>query len=124
MKVERLDEPSISDERSTSTDDNISFRSETQRKDGKERELRETLIKSEEKAVRAARIFVIITVIAMTVAVSVSVYFFASGGDQYSFEIAVSPVQMAQSLGFIREVTTPFSSRFALLVVVKVLWVR
>jgi hypothetical protein len=97
MKVEGPSDPSSSDERSTSTDDHISLRSETQQKKENERELRENLIKREERAVRTARLFVIITVIAMTVAVSVSVYYFASRGDEYSFEIAVSRAPAAGS---------------------------
>ena len=85
----RFDDGSSEDERSLSTDDNLSVRSDAYRRREEEKAIRENLIKNEEKAVRTARYFVIIAVVAMTIAVSVSVWYFASAGDQYSFEIAV-----------------------------------
>ena len=54
-----------------------------------EKRLRESIIQQEEGAVRRARMTVIATIIALTIAVSVSVYYFAAKSDQTSFEIAV-----------------------------------
>lgn len=54
-----------------------------------EKRIRESIIKQEEGAVRRARMTVIATTIALTIAVSVSVYYFAAKSDQTSFEIAV-----------------------------------
>ena len=53
-------------------------------------DIRNTIIKDEETAVRKARCLVGFAMIACAVAVSVSVYFFAKKGDRGSFELEVS----------------------------------
>jgi hypothetical protein len=54
------------------------------------KDLRDTIIKNEEKSVKKARRLVGFAVIACAITVSVSVYFFAKKGDQKSFELQVS----------------------------------
>jgi hypothetical protein len=54
------------------------------------KDLRDTIIKSEEKSVKKARRLVGFAVIACAITVSVLVYFFAKKGDQESFELQVS----------------------------------
>jgi hypothetical protein len=53
-------------------------------------DIRDTIIKYEEKAVRKARCLVGFAVIACAISVSVSVYIFAKNGDKESFELEVS----------------------------------
>ena len=54
------------------------------------KDLRDTIIKNEEKSVRKARCLVGFAVIACAIAVSVLVYVFAKKGDLKSFELQVS----------------------------------
>jgi hypothetical protein len=54
------------------------------------KDLRDTIIKNEEKSVKKARRLVGFAVIACAITVSVLVYFFAKKGDQKSFELQVS----------------------------------
>jgi hypothetical protein len=54
------------------------------------KDLRDTIIKKEEKSVRKARRLVGVAVITCAIAVSVLVYMFAKKGDQKAFEIQVS----------------------------------
>ncbi len=56
----------------------------------KEKKIRDTIIKNEEKAVINARRLVGFATIVCAIAVSVSVYFFAKKGDQGRFELEVS----------------------------------
>jgi hypothetical protein len=53
-------------------------------------DIRDTIIKQEEKAVRKARCLVGFAVIVCAITVSVSVYVFAKNGDKESFELEVS----------------------------------
>jgi hypothetical protein len=56
----------------------------------KEKKIRDTIIKNEEKAVINARRLVGFATIVCAIAVSVSVYFFAKKGDKKNFELEVS----------------------------------
>jgi hypothetical protein len=55
-----------------------------------DKEMKDRIIKKEEKAVRNARLLVIIAIIACAVAVSTAIYVFASKSDQTTFELEVS----------------------------------
>jgi hypothetical protein len=55
-----------------------------------DKEMKNRIIRKEEKAVRRARLFLIAAVIACAVAVSVAIYIFASNSDQSTFELEVS----------------------------------
>jgi hydroxylamine reductase (hybrid-cluster protein) len=55
-----------------------------------DKEMKDRIIKTEEKAVRNARLLVIAAVIACAVAVSTAIYIFASNSDQSTFEMEVS----------------------------------
>jgi hypothetical protein len=54
------------------------------------KEMKDRIIKKEEKAVRNARLLVIAAVIACAVATSTAIYIFASNSDQSTFELEVS----------------------------------
>jgi hypothetical protein len=56
----------------------------------KDKEMKDRIIRKEEKAVRNARLLVIAAVIACAVAVSTAIYIFASKSDQSAFELEVS----------------------------------
>jgi hypothetical protein len=58
--------------------------------DAQDKEMKDRIIKEEEKAVRNARLLVITAVIACAVAVSTAIYVFASKSDQTTFELEVS----------------------------------
>jgi hypothetical protein len=60
------------------------------KQDQEEKEMRDKIIKSEEKAVKKGRLLVIGAFIACATAVSVAVYKFASKADFRSFELEVS----------------------------------
>ena len=53
------------------------------------KELRETIIKHEEKAVRRSRVMVAVAIIICSVAVTVAVYFLTKKSEQNSFELEV-----------------------------------
>jgi hypothetical protein len=55
-----------------------------------EKEMRDLIIKQEERNVRKARLFVIAAIIAIAVAVSTAIYIFAAKSDQDTFELEVS----------------------------------
>jgi p-aminobenzoyl-glutamate transporter AbgT len=55
-----------------------------------DKEMKNRIIKKEEKAVRNARLLVIAAVIACAVAVSTAIYIFASRSDQSTFELEAS----------------------------------
>jgi hypothetical protein len=55
-----------------------------------DKEMKDRIIKKEEKAVRNARLLVIAAVIACAVATSTAIYIFASNSDQSTFELEVS----------------------------------
>jgi hypothetical protein len=77
------DERSFSDKSSRKTEDTEAY------EENEASGIRETLIKREEKAVRTARVFVIIVILVMAIGVSLAVYF-ASARDVYTFDVAVS----------------------------------
>jgi hypothetical protein len=54
------------------------------------KEMKDRIIKKEEKAVRNARLVVIAAILACAVAVTTAIYVFASKSDQNSFELEVS----------------------------------
>jgi hypothetical protein len=85
----RADDLPTDEERSLSSNLAVGDNDEAHQNNVDDVMMRENLIKREERAVRTARLFVIITIIAMTIGVSVSVYF-ASVNDKYSFDVAVS----------------------------------
>jgi hypothetical protein len=55
-----------------------------------DKETKDRIIKNEEKAVRNARLLVIIAIIACAVTVSTAIYVFASKSDKTTFELEVS----------------------------------
>jgi hypothetical protein len=55
-----------------------------------DKEMKNRIIKREEKAVRDARLLVAAAIIACAVAVSTAIYIFASNSDQTTFELEVS----------------------------------
>jgi hypothetical protein len=72
-----------------------SRRSQSETGDAKDRgalddDLRNRIIKEEEKAVKKARVLVVVALCACIIAVSSAIYVFASNGDQHSFELEVS----------------------------------
>jgi hypothetical protein len=52
--------------------------------------MKNRIIRTEEKAVRKARLLVIVAIITSAVAVSTAIYVFASQSDQTTFELEVS----------------------------------
>jgi hypothetical protein len=62
-----------------------------------DKEMKDRIIKKEEKAVRSARLLVIAAVIACAVAASTSIYIFASKSDQSTFELEVSNTRLYTS---------------------------
>jgi hypothetical protein len=52
--------------------------------------MKDSIIRTEEKAVRKARLWVIVAIITSAVAVSTAIYVFASQSDQTTFELEVS----------------------------------
>jgi hypothetical protein len=58
------------------------------RQEGKE--MKDRIIKKEEKAVRNARLLVVTAILACAVAVTTAIYVFASKSDQDTFELEVS----------------------------------
>jgi hypothetical protein len=55
-----------------------------------DKEMKDRIIKKEEKAVRNARLLVIMAILTCAVAVSTAIYVFASKSDQTTFELEVS----------------------------------
>jgi hypothetical protein len=55
-----------------------------------DKEMKDRIIKKEEKAVRNARLLVITAIIACAVAVTTAIYIFASKSDETTFELEVS----------------------------------
>jgi hypothetical protein len=55
-----------------------------------DKEMKDRIIKKEEKAVRNARLLVITAILACAVAVTIAIYVFASKSDQDTFELEVS----------------------------------
>jgi hypothetical protein len=55
-----------------------------------DKDLRNRIIKEEEKAVKKARVLVVVALCACIIAVSSAIYVFASNGDKFSFELEVS----------------------------------
>jgi hypothetical protein len=55
-----------------------------------EKKMKDRIIRTEEKAVRKARLLVIVAIIACAATVSTAIYIFASKSDQESFELEVS----------------------------------
>jgi CCR4-NOT transcriptional regulation complex NOT5 subunit len=55
-----------------------------------DKEIKDRIIKKEEKAVRNARLLVITAIIACAVAVTTAIYIFASKNDETTFELEVS----------------------------------
>jgi hypothetical protein len=55
-----------------------------------DKEMKDRIIKKEEKAVRNARLLVITAILACAVAVTTAIYVFASKSDQDTFELEVS----------------------------------
>jgi hypothetical protein len=51
--------------------------------------MRDKIIKEEEKAVKKARLLVVVALFLCLAAVTSAIYIFASNGDQYSFELEV-----------------------------------
>jgi hypothetical protein len=62
-----------------------------------DKEMKDRIIKKEEKAVRSARLLVIAAVIACAVAASTAIYIFASKSDQSTFELEVSDTRLYTS---------------------------
>jgi hydroxylamine reductase (hybrid-cluster protein) len=81
-----LDELSRSSKDMTNTDEE----SGGTRVSADDKELRDRIIKDEEKGVRNARLLVIVAIVACAAAVSSAVYIFAAGHDQTTFELEVS----------------------------------
>jgi hypothetical protein len=54
------------------------------------KKMKDRIIQTEEKAVRNARLLVIVAIIACAATVSTAIYIFASKGDQTTFELEVS----------------------------------
>jgi hypothetical protein len=55
-----------------------------------DKEMKDHIIKNEEKAVRNARLLVITAILACAVAVTTAIYIFAAKSDQDTFELEVS----------------------------------
>ena len=85
------DDIDICEESSFSESQNVTGGSSSGRDHAQQdKEMKNRIIRKEEKAVRNARLLVIAAVIACAVAVSTAIYIFASNSDQTTFELEVS----------------------------------
>ena len=83
------DDRSLSDSSFTGASASKSGHDHDETQDKAEKEMRDKIIKKEEKAVRRARVMVVGTFIACATAVSVTVYTFAARADFRNFELEV-----------------------------------
>jgi hypothetical protein len=92
--VDEISEDSDGDDcsESSASDPTGSRATNASRDDAKkrEKELRDQIIKGEEKSVRATRRMVFFAVLLSAVAVTVAIYFFAKDGDKTNFHAEVS----------------------------------
>jgi p-aminobenzoyl-glutamate transporter AbgT len=72
-----------------------------------DKEMKDRIIKKEEKAVRNARLLVITAIIACAVAVTTAIYVFASKSDQTTFELEVSNTRHTPQLAAAASYTIP-----------------
>lgn len=85
------DDSSVAEEmsQSSSSQTGSDYTGKESKEEQRDRELRDQIIKREERAVRNARFVVLIAILAAAVAVSAAIYVFARKADQTSFEIEV-----------------------------------
>jgi hypothetical protein len=85
-EIDRHEESSCSESNQTTPVESSSIADKTQ----EDKEMKDRIIRKEEKAVRNARLLVAVAITACAVAVSAAIYIFASKNDQSTFELEVS----------------------------------